>query len=209
VTLQNRVLPTGEIVADHARGLFTGNRGILHREDGTLGTARWRHRHWIACSLTCPRGRRHGPMPARGWTALFFLDEAVSLAAGHRPCAYCRRDDYRRFRAAWAAATGAGASAAEIDAALHRARVTRNRKHLRHDAEANGLPDGTFILHGGTPCLLLEGRILPFRPDGYGAGRERPGGRVTVLTPAPTVAALRNGYRPVFHPTAEIGLTAR
>ena len=40
-------------------------------------------------------------MGTRSWTELFFLDEATALAAGHRPCFYCRRDDANRFRAAW------------------------------------------------------------------------------------------------------------
>ncbi len=98
--LQNRVLPTGEIVADPARGMFTGNRGIIHRPDGTLGTSRWSHPHWLVCTLTHPKGRYHGPMPDRGWSALFFLDEAVGFAAGHRPCHYCRRAAYQAFIAA-------------------------------------------------------------------------------------------------------------
>lgn len=88
--LQNRVLPTGEFVASPARGNLTGNRGILHRLDGALGVSRWTHKHWIVCALDHPLGTYHGTIPERGWTALFSLDEAVALAAGHRPCAFCR-----------------------------------------------------------------------------------------------------------------------
>ncbi|MCU4654584.1 hypothetical protein N8I71_17225 [Roseibacterium sp. SDUM158016] len=200
--LQNRVLPTGEIVADPARGLFTGNRGILHRPDGTFGTSRWAHKHWIVCTLTHPRGTYHGPMPARGWTALFFLDEAVALAAGHRPCAECRREAFLRFREAWSRASGEAARAPGMDEALHRARVLRTRAQKRHEAPLAGLPDGTFVLKDGRPCLVLGDALLPFSPGGYGVPLPRREGRATVLTPAPAVAALRAGYAPVLHPSA-------
>ena len=119
--LQNRVLPTGDIVAIPARGTMTGNRGILHRPDKTLGAARWRHKAWICCTLDWQARRREVMAPNR-WTELFFLDEAVALAAGHRPCAYCRRAAYLAFRAAWARASGATPKAPEIDATLHGAR---------------------------------------------------------------------------------------
>jgi hypothetical protein len=200
--LQNRVLPTGEIVADPARGLFTGNRGILHGPDGRLGARRWAHPHWLVCALAHPRGTYHGPLPDRGWTALFFLDEAVALAAGHRPCAACRRADFTRFRAAWAGAHGTIPRAPEMDTALHKARVTRARRQVRHAAGAEDLPDGAMILWGGGPHLVQAGAILPFSTDGYGPARPRPRGEVVVLTPRPTVAVLAAGYAPLLHPSA-------
>ena len=201
MTLQNRVLPTGEIVADPARGLFTGNRGILHRPDGTLGISRWKHPHWVCCRLSF-KDRYHGTMPERGWTALFFLDEAVALAAGHRPCHECRRADALLFRAAWEDAMGPVDRLADIDKILHQARVTRTRQQVRHEAEAETLPDGTFILFPD-PVLICGTAIYPFTSAGYGAKRRRPKGTVTVLTPEPTVRALAAGYRPVLHPNAE------
>ncbi len=198
--LQNRVLPTGEIVADPARGLLTGNRGILH--DGkTLGRRRWTHPHWISCALTFKDVRR-SPMSPGTWTELFFLDEAVALAAGHRPCALCRREALQRFCAAWAAATGAPARVPEIDRALHRARVTRDRCQVRHLAPAETLPPGCFILLGDVPHLLGRDAALPFSPAGYGEPRPRPAGMTLTLTPAPLVAVLAAGYRPLTHPTA-------
>ncbi|WP_432447867.1 hypothetical protein [Aliiroseovarius marinus] len=199
--LQNRVLPTGEVVADPARGMFTGNRGNLPFTDGRLGTSRWRHQHWIICDLKHPKGRYHGPMPARAWTPLFFLDEAVGLAAGHRPCAYCRPDAYADFKTAWAKAHGAMGHK-DMDHQLHRARVTRSRQHIRHSAQADDLPDGCFILHDSTPCLLVGDKSLPYAPTGYGTPLPRPTGKVTVLTPAPTVATLRAGFRPVLAQSA-------
>src|SRR5215470_15381258 len=116
--LQNRVTPAGEIVADAGRGLMMGNRGCLHGPDRRLGGARWRSKAWICCRLDW-KGVRRDPMPPGRWTALFFLDEATALAAGHRPCAYCRRADFDAFARAWAAAdAGERLRAPAIDARL-------------------------------------------------------------------------------------------
>jgi hypothetical protein len=200
--LQNRVLPTGEIIADPARGLFTGNRGILQFDtEGRLGPRRWTHPHWIICALTHPRGRYHGPQPARGWTPLFFLDEAVALAAGHRPCAYCRPAAYAAWKAAWAAVHGAAGHRA-MDRALHAARVTRQRRQVRHEAPARDLPTGAVALLDGQAHLATADGFCPVSPAGYGPPVPRPAARVSVLTPAPAVAVLRAGYRPALHASA-------
>ena len=196
--LQNRVLPTGEIVADPARGMFTGNRGILPFTEGRLGTSRWKHQHWIICDLTHPRGRYHGSMPVRAWTPLFFLDEAVGLAAGHRPCAYCRPDAYRAFKSAWEEAYGLMGHQ-QIDRMLHKARVTRSRQQVRHMAHCSDLPDGTFILLDQNPHLLLGALARRYTKHGYSTSAARPNTMVEVLTPAPTVAILRAGFRPKLH----------
>ena len=187
--LQNRVLPTGEIVADPARGMFTGNRGCLHGDQRQLGRARWQGRAWIICALHY-KGWRRVVMTPRTWTELFFLDEAVALAAGHRPCALCRWPSYLAFQAAWG-----GLKAPEMDAALHAARLD-GRQQRRFVADLSGLPDGTFALHGGQPHLLRGEALYPYAPAGYGAPVPRFDGAVTVLTPAPTVAVLRAGYLP-------------
>jgi len=202
--LQNRVAPTGEIEAAAARGLFTGNRGVLHDDGFRLGPARWKHRNWIVCRLAF-KGRWRAVMSPRRWTELFFLDEAVAFAAGHRPCAECRRAAYD----AWMDALAAGLAsprprALEADALLHAERAEPGARRLRrHRTRLEDLPDGAFVLtDAGAAALVLEDRLLPWTHDGYAAPLPRRPGAVTLLTPPATVAALRAGYRPCLHPTA-------
>lgn len=201
--LQNRVQPTGDIIHDTARGDFTGNRGIIHRPDRTLGISRWSHKAWICCMLDW-QGRKRVPMTGRNWTELFFLDEAVAIAAGHRPCGYCRRADYVRFSQAWAHATGAAAKATLIDKALHAARVdARTRKHLTHRAALKTLPTGAMILHNDQVFLVTDTALRPYLRHGYGAPVRRSAiDHVTVLTTEPMLDVLRCGYLPALHGTA-------
>lgn len=137
------------------------------------------------------------------WTELFFLDEAVALAAGHRPCGECRRADHLAFRAAWGRAFGAEVAAPEMDRVLHAARVVPRRAVMAtHIAEVEALPEGVFVKVGGRSLLLRHDQARPFAPDGYGPREPRPVGRITVLTPAPMVAVLEAGYRPRLHASA-------
>ena len=134
--LQNRVLATGDIVATPARGLFMGNRGILHDHYQRLGTARWRHKAWVTCVLRHKDWHR-AVMQPNHYTELFFLDEAVALAAGHRPCALCRHKEYQAFRTA----LGHTGTAKSLDIALHAARVIpRTTRHLSHTSYIATLP---------------------------------------------------------------------
>ena len=205
---QNRVLPTGEIITVRARGLLMGNRGSLHDADGRLGRARWRHPHWIIC-LTAFKGRRRLLAAPGQYSELFFLDEAVALAAGHRPCAECRRPAYNAFLLAWEKSGLPGRNAAEIDQALHAARVGRDGRQITHCADIAQIPDGTFLAGPDAPLLVIGPHLLPFTPAGYGPPRPRPAsGRVVALTPAPTIAALSAGYRPLLHPSAGPASTA-
>lgn len=201
--LQNRVLPDQSIVADPARGLLTGNRGILHDETRTL-RRRWTNKAWICCALDW-KGVRRTPMTGRSWTELFFLDEAVALAAGHRPCATCRRLAYNLFRAAWEHAALPGTKAAEIDAHLHATRLD-HRQQRRFRAEAASLPDATFIALP-EPHLILGPHAFPYTPAGYLPPIPRPQGEVAVMTPAPLVAVLQAGYRPILHPSLQAPLS--
>jgi hypothetical protein len=205
VPLQNRVTPTGEIVSDQARGLLMGNRGCLHGLDRQLRTARWRSKAWICCTLVWKDVRRD-PMPPGRWTALFFLDEVTALAAGHRPCAYCRRRDFLAFAEAWRRAQGLPQRprAREMDARLHAERVdSRTRRQVTRRAEVPTLPDGVMIRWNGGPGLFVAGRVLPWSLTGYGAPVPVPSSApVELLTPPVTAAAIAFGYRPVPHPSA-------
>src|SRR3954468_20509383 len=152
--LQNRVTPLGELVADPARGLVYGNRGCLHDAEGQVRRA-YAGRRWIACRLEF-RGRRRSPLVRPGrYTSLFFLDEATAFAAGHRPCAECRRADYDRFVVLWRELHPDDAGADAIDTRLHGERldaVTRAQRH--HEASLDALPDGAFVLRDGAPWLV-------------------------------------------------------
>ena len=172
---QNRVLPTGEIVAHPARGLMMGNRGgCLHDAEGQLGRARWRSRAWICCLLSFKDRRRPVMAPGR-YTELFFLDEAVALAAGHRPCAECRRAAFTAYRDA----AQTGARPPQIDALLHAQRLGP-----RASARPAVLPDGTFVLAGPTPHLVHKGGLHPYAPEGYGPAMPLPGLRLPRDLPA-------------------------
>jgi hypothetical protein len=145
-------------------------------------------------------------MPPGRWTALFFLDEATALAAGHRPCAYCRRKDYIAYAEAWRRARGLGERprAGEMDAVLHAERVEpRSRRQRTHRARVRTLADGVMIRHEGAPGLVTGGRVRPWSFGGYGAAAElSPDATVEVLTPPSSVTALAAGYRAMVHPSA-------
>jgi hypothetical protein len=200
--LQNRVTPTGEIIATAHRGLFTGNRGIIHDPaTKTLLKKRWSCPAWLIC-VTEFRGRRRKVMGGRSWTELFFLDEATAFAAGHRPCFYCRRDDANRFRAAWEAGNGVkDVLAPEIDAVLHRERFSSGKKLHPLPMKIDRLPDGTMVQDGDDGFLIEHARALKWSPAGYIRSTHALDNAMQ-LTPPSTVRAFEAGYRPVLHPSA-------
>jgi hypothetical protein len=200
--MQNRVTPQGQIVPIDLRGAWMGNRGHLH--DGTRIVRPYRSIGWVICAL------EHNGWRLQQWhptyaTVLFFHDEAVALAAGHRPCGLCRRASLNEFRSALAVGLGVSVpSAAALDRRLHDERVdARTRQQKVHEARWPDVPDGAFVLVGGQPALTWADALVPWTADGYEAARERPRrGHVTVLTPPATVAALRGGYLPQVDPVA-------
>ncbi len=200
--LQNRVTPQGEIVSTPARGTLMGNRGVLH--DASRQIIRpWQLVRWIAC-VTEFRGRWRPIMAPNRWTELFFLDEATSLAAGHRPCAHCRNADYKRYRAAWSAARGVEVpSAEEIDRVLHDDRLLGRREKRTYLERREALPDGTMVALDDTAWLVLGDELWRWSPAGYGGQRSGSlPARLEVLTPRSSVETLRAGYVAGIHPTA-------
>jgi hypothetical protein len=204
--LQNRVSPLSELVADPGRGLVYGNRGCLHDETGRI-RRRYNGKRWIACRLQF-RGWHRAPLLQPGrFTELFFLDEATAFAAGHRPCALCRREDYVRFGRIWRELHPGRAGADAIDQRLHGERVAPGtREQLRHRASLDELPDGAFVLRDDAPWLVVGPELLRWTPAGYVDAAPRPNGAETMLiTPPSLVAVLRAGWRPVvplLHPSA-------
>src|SRR3979409_254580 len=166
--LQNRVTPQGDIIATPHRGMFTGNRGIIHDPATKTLTRRWASQAWIT-RLREFRGWRREVMGGRSWTELFFLDEATAFAAGHRPCFFCRRDDANRFRAAWEAGNGVkNVLARDIDAVLHRERLAGAKKRLHPlPMPLNELPDGAMVQAGDESYLIARGRVLQWSLAGY------------------------------------------
>jgi hypothetical protein len=203
MSLQNRVTPTGEIIATPHRGMFTGNRGIIHDPaTKTLLRKRWASPAWLTCVCEF-RGWRRKVMGRSSWTELFFLDEATALAAGHRPCFFCRRDDATRFRAAWEEGNGASKlRAGDIDAVLHRERLDHGRTRLHPlPMPVKDLPDGAMVQARDESYLIVQGRALVWSAAGY----REPAASVAeamLLTPPSTLRALAAGYRPVLHESA-------
>jgi hypothetical protein len=192
VPLQNRVTPLGELIATPARGLVFGNRGRLHDDERRI-RRRFVGRRWIGCRLEF-RGRYHGAMPPGRYTGLFFLDEATAFAAGHRPCAECRHDDYVRLVEICAARADA------IDARLHEERLGPRRERALDE-----LPEGAFVLRDGEPWLVLGDELLRWTPGGYTQRVARPGGRAIVITPPLLVKVLHAGWAgvvPFLHGSA-------
>jgi hypothetical protein len=194
MTARNRVTPTGDIEAFALRGAWTGNRGILHRGQEIV---RFHASDlWITCALEF-RGRWHEQWQPGHFTFLFFHDEAVSFAAGHRPCAECRRESYDAYRAAWADGLGVEVpSAKQMNRRLHGERIFRGTHRRRvHERPWAELPDGAFALLGESPVLVAGDHLVQWTREGYGDRRARPSrGTATVITPPSTVAALRAGY---------------
>lgn len=203
--LQNRVTPLGDLIATPARGLVYGNRGCLHDAEGRI-RRRWQVRRWIACRLAF-KGWHRSPLLQPGkFTELFFLDEATALAAGHRPCALCRRGDYDRFAAFWRGLHGdVGADA--IDVRLQGERIEPvSRDRRLHPTPLDDLPDGAIVLHDGAPHLVLGRTLLRWEPSGYTAAVDRPRRtETTLVTPPSLVELLQTGWEsalPLIHPSA-------
>lgn len=217
VPRRNRVDPWGDLHAVEARGLFTGNRGCLVDEERQLV----RHHNsnlWITC-VTRYRDWRSPLDAPHHWTPLFFLDDAVALAAGHRPCGLCRRDDYQAYQAAVARAdanaasnrSGTGPSRTRSSASSTSARglpsaqelnrrlaaerldrgrgLDRGRNRRLWSADLAELPPGTVVVGDAGPLLVSAERLQPFSFAGWGQPQTRPATGPAVVLTPPTSVA--------------------
>ena len=231
---RNRVDPWGDHHATEARGMFTGNRGCLVDDNGDV-VRHHRGSLWITC-LTEYRDWQHPLAAPRTWTPLFFLDDAVALAAGHRPCGLCRRADYLAYRAAvtvgqgrtdllaeGSSGSGRGGTAdrpvlaAELNRRLAQERLRRGRgpdraaDRILSIGQLDELPVGAVIVDPdrGEPQLLTRDHVQPFGFGGWGSPSPRPVGVVVeILTPPTSIVALANGFEPMLHATATATATA-
>jgi hypothetical protein len=204
---QNRVTPFGDLIAVPQRGEMFGNRGILH--DSHQRIVRYSQgRRWLVCRLEF-HSRHRTIMRPGSYTELFFLDEATALAAGHRPCAECRHQEYLEFRRCWVAALADPSrtlpSADWMDAKLHGDRLMTPGVRKTYQDDIAALADGVFTVYGSEPWLLWRSALIRWTPGGYDERRIRPSqGSVTVLTPRATARAIAAGYTPMVHPSAAL-----
>jgi hypothetical protein len=196
--LQNRCDPFGELVATPARGTMMGNRGgKFHRDDRTLGKRRWSSRHWICCDLHY-KNAKHDAM-GRYYTSVFFLDEVTALAAGHRPCFFCRRKEAQLFLSLTAPPLTADAA----DRILHAERCASRKNPHAQACDVAALPDGAMVAIDGAPHAVRGGRLLPWSFEGYGDARpRRTVARAALITPPLFVTILANGFKPRWHDSA-------
>ena len=203
---QNRGTPLGELIADPARGLVYANRGCLHDGNGRI-RRRYNGKRWIACRLQFRGWQRERLMAPGRFTELFFLDEVTALAAGHRPCALCRHEDYRRLTGLWRSLHPGQVGADAIDAQLHHERIDPGgHDHRCHQASLDDLPDGALVLARASPWLVLGSSLLAWTPAGYTERRPRLVRETAlVITPASLLEVLRSGWDPLvplMHPSA-------
>jgi hypothetical protein len=189
------------LFASRARGSLMGNRGgRLHDEKQALGSRRWASRQWICCKLDF-KGRQR-KVWGSSYTELFFLDEVTALAAGHRPCFECRRQDAENFAALFSS-ENKRATAAAMDETLHTERLEGKVKR-KHKCSVDYLPDGAMTAIGAEAFAVRGQYLLRWTPQGYaGSQRRLRGTTVYVLTPPSIVAVLKAGYHPLWHSSAQ------
>jgi len=198
--LQNRVTPFGEFIASPARGTLLGNRGgRIHNDERRLTARRWTSKQWICCRLDF--NNRHRKVWGDSYTELFFLDEVTALAAGHRPCFECRRQDAERFAALFSG-QAKRASAPAMDKILHAERLAGKAKRT-HRRAIDTLPDGAMLVRTGEAYAVRGNSLLRWTPAGYDRRTARPRGiTADVLTPPAILTVLARGYAPLWHASA-------
>ena len=175
-----------------------GNRGVIHDDQQNI-IRPFKLRAWITCKLEF-KGRTRRVMTPGRWTELFFLDEATSFAAGHRPCFECRREDAIRFKSFWLKGNpeygfNEKTPIRAIDEILHKERMDRNGSKISFKEETGKLPNGGFVLYRNDPWLVMDGSLWLWSPFGYEKQTPLSGiGKLSMLTPGSVVNAFRAGY---------------
>ena len=206
--LQNRVDPWGQLNAVSTKLALLGNRGILHNDKKQIVT-QWKSKAWLTCQIEF-KGRESPVFEPNSYSQLFFVDEASAFAAGHRPCAECRLERFKGFKAAWIEANreliqGENPTIADIDKVIHAERVTEEKRKRTFVAQLGSLPAGAMIDVDGTPLLVWRGKLLPWSFDGYGKSQTLlpSSTSVQVLTPASVVRVFASGFTPQVHFSAD------
>lgn len=198
--LQNRVDPFGNLIKTQARGAWMGNRGILHNDKREVIRS-FKLKAWITCKLEF-NGRKRQVMAPHRYTELFFLDEATSFAAGHRPCFECRRENYHKFKSLWLKGNpqyhfDEKTSIKKIDDILHKERINRDRSKVTYQENIKSIPNGTFVLVENKAYLIFNKKMYLWSPFGYETEIELPNkNKLTVITPGSLVNTFRAGYVP-------------
>jgi hypothetical protein len=206
-TLQNRVDPFGQLHAVPHRGTLMGNRGILHDSEKKI-RRQWAHKGWVTCTLSFS-DVRHPVFAPSNYTELFFLDEATSLTAGHRPCNTCQRERYSEFRQSWLKANMSGAGntfvpVSRIDRVLYAERAIPGGGKRTFEASVSDLPTGTMFEYGDNAYLVWKRGILLWSFGGYMPATTIPSdARVRVLTPPSMVRMFDTGFMPRVHSSAD------
>lgn len=200
--LQNRVDPFGDIIKTSARGSQMGNRGLLHNDKKEI-VRPFKLKAWITCKLQF-RDRKRVVMSPNLYTELFFLDEATSFSAGHRPCFECRRKDYNLFKISWLKGNpeynfNVNTSIKDIDEIIHQERMAKDYSKVIDKENLASLPNGTFIIFENETYLLKDKLMHLWTPFGYEKGIEPPKiESLKILTPKSIVNAFRAGYIPIM-----------
>ncbi|MEO8855339.1 MAG: hypothetical protein ABI359_16260 [Ginsengibacter sp.] len=198
--LQNRVDPFGNLKKTTARGHWMGNRGVLHNDQQQI-IRFFKLKAWITCKLEF-NGRKRQVMAPNRYTELFFLDEATSFAAGHRPCFECRRADYQKFKSLWLKGNpeygfNEKTPVKKIDDILHLERIDRNKTDLVFEQKNDSIPNGSFVLYEKNPYLVFNEQIYLWSPFGYSKPVCIPAiSKLTMLTPKSLINTFRAGYEP-------------
>lgn len=207
--LRNRVDPWGHLHAANARGSLMGNRGKIHNEQRQI-VHDWQRLPWVTCALEF-KGRKREVFAPNAYSELFFLDEATAFAAGHRPCASCRRGRYDEFKANWLAANGArfsltNTSIDEIDKLLHAERVNVSGVKVTFESRLRDLPLGALVEINGESFLVWRQGLMRWSFSGYSALRPQPPSStlVRVLTPESIIRTFAGGYCPAVHESANL-----